>query len=77
MLSWWKDLFSVESRESQIEGAVYNLVNHVINNPADFTALEQVEILSEAQARVQDILTREAEVLSQELNQYKKALQIS
>ena len=60
-----------------MEGAVYNLVNHVINNPADFTAVEQIKILSEAQARVKDILTREAEVLNEELNEYKKALQIS
>lgn len=68
------NIFPVQSRESEIENAVHNVVNHIINNSNEFSVVEQVHIINTARERVREVIGRDAADLAEELNDYKEAL---
>lgn len=73
-MSWLAKIFPVQSRESEIEESVQNCVNEIINNGNEFNVSEQVYIANKVKGRLEEIISREAVEIAEELEDYRRAL---
>jgi hypothetical protein len=73
-MSWFTDLFPVQSRESEIEHTVHNCVDHIINSHHEFNIHEQMRIAHRVQETVEKSLQEEHMALMDEIRDYESLL---
>lgn len=67
-------LFSVQTRESEIQQTVHTCVQYIINNTNDYTPHEKLRIAHRVQSAVESSIQEEQMEIIEELNEYEKAL---